>query len=172
MTTNLRYFAGVFLVALVLDQGSKAWILESLHYREIWVILPGFFDLTHVRNPGGAFSFLADAPQTARLTFFIATTLVAIGILFYFYAQLDAGSKLASAALGAILGGAVGNLTDRILHLEVIDFLDVHITNTYTWPTFNFADSFIVVGIGLLLIETFFESREPDAKGPHAPAES
>lgn len=170
MTTNLRYFAGVFFVALVLDQASKIWILENIHYREIWVILPGFFDLTHVRNPGGAFSFLADAPQTARLTFFISTTLVAIGILFYFFTRLAPGSKSASAALGAILGGAVGNLTDRVLHLEVIDFLDVHLTRSYTWPTFNLADSFIVVGISVLLIETFFEPGEPDTEGPQAPA--
>jgi signal peptidase II len=93
-------------------------------------------------------------------------------LLLIFFRQLEPGLRLVAASLGAILGGALGNLTDRIIHREVIDFLDFHIGSHY-WPTFNLADSFIVTGVGILLIEMFFEREaEPDpavASEPPAP---
>ena len=131
--------------------------MAKLHYGERLQVFPGFFDLTHVRNPGGAFSFLAQAAPEYRMVFFIGTTIVAIGLLLLFYRRLEPDMRLSAIALGTILGGALGNLIDRLAYGEVIDFLEVHLTASYTWPTFNLADSFIVVGVGILMLEIFLE---------------
>lgn len=164
VSTNLRWFLAMLLVSLPLDQASKQWILSGFHYGERQVVIPGVFDLTHVRNPGGAFSFFATAPAGQRMIFFIGTTLLAIGLLIVFYRRLEPGARVSAAALGMILGGAVGNLIDRIVYGEVIDFLDVHLWGGYTWPTFNLADSFIVVGVAILIVEIFVGEgeRPPD----------
>jgi signal peptidase II len=92
--------------------------------------------------------------------FFIGTTMIAIAMLLYFFRQLDSEERLPAVALGIVLGGAVGNLTDRILYGEVIDFLDVHLWGGYVWPTFNVGDSAIVIGVGLLIIEIFLAGDE------------
>lgn len=168
MAVKTRFFLGCFAVFLVLDQLTKFWIVQEFHYGEILVVIPGLFDLTHVRNPGGAFSFLANAPLVGRTAFFIGTSLVAIGLLLFFFYRLGPDVRLSSAALGGILAGAVGNLIDRLVYGEVIDFLDVHLLGGYTWPTFNLADSVIVVGIGILMVEVFFAGADstPDSTRP------
>ncbi len=165
------------LIVFPLDQASKHWILSKLAYGQRIEVIPGLFDLTHVKNPGGAFSFLADAPEGQRLVFFIGTTVIAIGLLIVFYAKLHANETLSATALGVVLGGALGNLTDRIRFGEVVDFLDVHLWGGYTWPTFNVADSAIVMGVALLILEVFLAgedeatTEEPDqadkATAPH-----
>jgi signal peptidase II len=158
---KLRFFLASLLVSLPLDQLTKYWIVGDFHYGEIVAVIPGFFDLTHVRNPGGAFSFFASGPPVQRMVFFIGTTLLAIGLLIVFFRRLEPQARLSALALGAILGGAIGNLIDRLYYGEVIDFLDFHLWGGYTWPTFNLADSFIVVGVGILMLEILFD-REPD----------
>jgi signal peptidase II len=85
-------------------------------------------------------------------------TLIAIGVLVAFYRRLEPDARLSAAALGTILGGAVGNLIDRLAYGEVVDFLDFHI-GAYTWPTFNVADMCIVVGVGVLVLEIFIADR-------------
>jgi signal peptidase II len=172
MVAKTKLFLIALLVSLPLDQLTKHWIIAEFHYGEVLPVIPGIFDLTHVRNPGGAFSFFANGPLEQRLVFFIGTTAIAILLLFVFFRRLEANSRLAATALGMILGGAMGNLIDRMLYAEVIDFLDVHLTPTYTWPTFNLADSFIVVGVALLIVETFGTRPEPRAeRAEAAPAE-
>jgi signal peptidase II len=136
-------------------------------------VIPGLFDLTYVRNPGGAFSFFAHGPFEQRMAFFVGTTAIAVVLLVIFYRRLEPEAKLSAFSLGMILGGALGNLFDRLIHTEVIDFIDVHLWSGYTWPTFNFADSFIVVGVVLLMVETFFADqaegeRPPEAEGAGA----
>ena len=123
-------------------------------------------------NPGGAFSLLADADPFFRTVFFLGMGVVALCLLGVFFYQLDREAWGTAAALGAVLGGALGNLTDRLLHGAVIDWIDVHITASYIWPTFNVADSCIVVGVLLLLVETFFEGAgdEPTDAAPVGPA--
>ena len=155
MELKTRLFLGIFLVGLVADQLTKLWIVENVHYGEILVWIPGFLDITHVRNPGGAFSFLANAPVVGRMTFFIGATIAAIVLLVMFFRRLEPEDRLAAFALGGILAGAVGNLIDRIAYGEVIDFIDVHLWSGYSWPTFNLADSLIVVGVGLLFFDLF-----------------
>ena len=100
----------------------------------------GFFYITHVRNPGAAFGLFHDGPPALRMTLFIGVSLVAILIVLSFYRRLAPGEKLSSLALGMILGGAVGNLIDRITRGEVVDFLHFRLWHGYSWPDFNFAD--------------------------------
>jgi len=160
MAPKTRWFVLMLGIALPLDQLSKWWIINNFHYAERLPLISGILDLTHVRNPGGAFSFFADGPFEQRMAFFIGSTALAVVLLLVFFRRLEPEVRLAAAALGTILGGALGNLTDRVLHGEVIDFIDVHLWSGYTWPTFNFADSFIVVGVAVLLIEIFLEPQE------------
>jgi signal peptidase II len=147
----------VFVVTLALDQLTKAWILARFHYGEQLVVIPDFFNLTHVRNPGGAFSFLATISGEVRQVFFLGTGLLAVVLLLAFFRRLGPREWLSAAAIGAVLGGALGNLTDRIAHGEVVDFLDFRLIGGYVWPTFNLADTWIVVGVAILLIEMFLE---------------
>jgi signal peptidase II len=161
MSPKLRCFLVPLLISLCADQITKRMVMSRFYYGESVSVIPGFFDLTYVRNPGGAFSFFASGPSELRLTFFIGTTLVAIGLLFVFYRRLESDALLSGAALGMILGGAVGNLIDRIAYGEVVDFLDFYI-GSFAWPTFNIADSCIVVGVSVLIYEMFMEGREPE----------
>lgn len=161
LSRKIRFFLPVFLISLTVDQWSKRWILDRFSYGEEWTLIPGFFSLTHVRNPGGAFSFLATMPEEVRQIFFLGTGVLAIVLLLVFLRRLEPGEWLAATAIGGVLGGAIGNLTDRVIHGEVIDFLDFTLWGGYVWPTFNVADCCIVVGVGILMLEMFFE-REPE----------
>jgi signal peptidase II len=164
MPLKLKWFLAIFVIVYPLDQLTKLWVIEHFYYRESLTIVSGFFDLTHVRNPGGAFSLFAAGDSDYRLTFFLAAGAVAVVLLLVFYRRLPGDAGLAAAALGGILGGALGNLTDRVVYGEVIDWLDFHI-GSYTWPTFNVADSCIVVGVCVLILEVFLnpENEEDDA---------
>jgi len=151
------YFVTAFVVGYGLDQLTKQWVVEALHYGRVISVIPGFFDLTHVRNPGGAWSLFAHGDASLRMPFFVGAAMLAIGLLLYFFRRLEPDMRLSALALGMVLGGALGNLTDRLRHGEVVDFLQFHLLFDYTFPTFNVADSLIVVGVILLMIETFFE---------------
>jgi signal peptidase II len=136
---------------LFLDQLTKTLIAQNLEIGQRIPIIAGFFDLTHMRNPGAAFSFLAQAPDWFRQPFFLVATGVAIAALLFFilYAQ-EEGLLVVAAA--SILGGAIGNLIDRLLYGEVIDFL-LFYWGDWAWPAFNVADSCITLGvIGLLWV--------------------
>ncbi|MGY8735989.1 MAG: signal peptidase II [bacterium] len=98
-----------------------------------------------------------------RFSFFLGTGALAIVLLLVFLRRLEPGEWLAATAIGGVLGGAIGNLTDRIVYGEVIDFLDFRLIGGYIWPTFNMADCWIVVGVGILMVQMFFE-EDPDAE--------
>jgi signal peptidase II len=121
-----------------------------------------------VRNPGAAFGLFAAAPAALRLTFFIGISLVAVGIILSFFHKLAPGDRLSALALGMILGGAIGNLVDRIRYGEVVDFLHFKLWQGYSWPDFNLADSFIVVGVGLLVLELLATEGEKSAPSESA----
>ncbi len=161
---NLRFFLPTFLFCLIVDQLTKSWVIERFAYGELLPVIPDFFNLTHVRNPGGAFSFLANMPEPIRQTFFLGTGVLAIGLLLVFLRRLEPGQWLSATAIGGVLGGAIGNLVDRVRFGEVIDFLDFRLIGGYVWPTFNMADSFIVVGVGILMFEMLFEP-DPEVEG-------
>ncbi len=163
MSPKTRAFVISLLIVFPLDQASKQWIISKIHYADRIEIIPGLFDLTHVRNAGGAFSFFADGPHEQRMVFFVGTTLIAIVLLLVFLRQLQSDEILPGTALGVVLGGALGNLTDRLRYGEVVDFLNVHLFGGYTWPTFNVADSAIVIGVTLLVAEIFLgKEQRPD----------
>ena len=163
-TSRKLLYAGIaFAITLPIDRFTKSWILGRFAYGEVQVVIPDFFNLTHVRNPGGAFSLLTSLPDFWRQSFFLGTGVLAIGLLLVFLVRLDPGERLAATAIGAVMGGAVGNLTDRVLYGEVIDFLDFTLWGGYVWPTFNMADCWIVGGVAVLMVGMFFEPEPPDA---------
>ena len=159
----------VFGITLLLDQLTKLWIVDRFNYGERWVVIPDFFNLTHVRNPGGAFSFLATMSEEFRQAFFLGTGVIAIVLLLAFFRRLENEEWRSAVAIGGVLGGAIGNLMDRVVYGEVIDFLDFRLFGGYIWPTFNLADSWIVVGVGILMLETFLEPNSDPAGSPSTP---
>lgn len=172
MTPKLRIAAAAFGVSLALDFISKRLISNFLSYTDRHEIIPGFFYLTHVRNPGAAFGFFSDGDATIRIWFFVIVSLFAIGIILSFFRQLAPGDRLNAFALGLILGGAIGNLIDRLWLREVVDFLHIKLWGGYSWPDFNFADSFIVVGVAILILELLAaegENRASAESGEHTP---
>jgi len=133
----------------------------SLH--ESLSVIPGFFDLTYVRNPGAAFGFLAQASPAFRSFFFSAVAVIAVFLILYFIIRHKEGTLLQATALSLISGGALGNLLDRVRFGEVVDFLDFYV-GSYHWPAFNVADSAISVGACLLLYEIFRKKeKQPEA---------
>ena len=139
------------LVVLVLDIATKRWV-ESLLLHGQQIPLTGFFNLVLTYNTGAAFSFLSDASGWQRW-FFSAIAASASGLIIYLLRK-HAADKLFCIALSLILGGALGNLWDRISLGHVVDFLDFHVSN-YHWPAFNVADSAIFLGAMLLIIDSF-----------------
>lgn len=170
LSRKLLWFVPTFVMTLAIDQITKIEIVDRFAYGERLVVIPGFFNLTHVRNPGGAFSFLATVSDGWRQGFFLGTGVLAIVLLLFFLRRLDAEEWLAPMAIGGVLGGAIGNLTDRIVYGEVIDFLDFRLIGGYVWPTFNMADCWIVVGVGILMVQMYFEEDPPEeeARAPSA----
>jgi signal peptidase II len=136
---------------LILDQITKYVIHTGLALHESIPVIPGFFSITYIRNPGAAFGFLAGASPAFRYVFFIAVTLFAIGLILHYLHAYAAEDHLLTVSLGMILSGALGNLIDRIRFGEVIDFLDFYIGVNH-WPAFNVADSAISCGAFVLFI--------------------
>ena len=160
MTAKSRFFFVAFAISLALDQITKTWVVETLAFSDRVSVIEGFFYLTHVRNPGAAFSLFAEAPIEIRAPFFFVTTLIAIGLILSFFRKLSPGDRLSALALGLILGGAVGNLLDRLIYGAVVDFLRLQLWVGYSWPDFNVADSSIVIGVALLVLELFASEGE------------
>jgi signal peptidase II len=145
--------AGIIAAAvLVLDQASKLWINAALPRYAHIEVLPQFLNIVHVRNPGIAFGLFQNIPESFRAALLIATTLLALGLLVFLLAQSQQNSRLERWNLALIMGGAVGNLIDRVRLGEVIDFVDAHWMNQYHWPAFNVADACISTGITFLVL--------------------
>jgi signal peptidase II len=140
-----------------LDQLTKWLIQQVLVFGHSLRVLP-FFDLVLVYNPGAAFSFLSSAPGWQR-ELFVAIALAASALIVYLVRK-HAHDRLFCFALSLILGGAVGNLIDRLWLGAVVDFLDVHALD-YHWPAFNLADSAITLGAGLLIWDSLRRPRQP-----------
>ena len=139
------------LLLVVLDQLTKYWVSASFGYGEARAVT-GFFNLVLTHNKGAAFSFLASAAGWQR-GLFIVIALVAIVVISVLLAR-HAGDKLFCLSLALILGGATGNVIDRIALGYVVDFLDFHLAGWH-WPAFNLADSAITVGAVLLVVDGF-----------------
>ena len=143
---------------LVLDQLSKIWADTQMYLYQSIPVFPGF-SITYAHNYGAAFSFLSEAGGWQRWFFAILAATISIGILVWIK-QLKPYETLSAISLSLILGGALGNLIDRVIYGYVIDFLDVYY-HTYHWPVFNIADSAVTVGVGFMLYESFMQ-KEPE----------
>lgn len=145
----------ISILVVLLDQTSKFWMSSHLALHESWDLIPHLrLFLSH--NTGAAFSFLGSKPLLAFYFFSSFSVLVIIGLLIWLY-RAPASSRLFSVALTLIIGGAIGNLIDRIRFGFVVDFIDVYVGNWH-WPIFNVADSAICVGAVLLAIDSLESS--------------
>lgn len=145
------------VLVIVLDQLSKGLMTAWLELHQTVAVLP-FFNLTLAHNYGAAFSFLASAGGWQRWFFILLGVGVSL-VLIIWLKRLGQAARLEAASLALILGGAIGNVIDRVLHGYVIDFLDVYY-DSYHWPAFNIADSAICVGAALLILDSFRRKTE------------
>ena len=155
---NILFLAITVLVVL-LDQATKAWIISTVRLYDSFAVIGGLFNITHVRNPGAAFCFLAATSPLFRYIFFIAVTLAAILLILHYLRVSRIEETSLVSALALILSGAVGNLIDRVRFGEVVDFLDVYL-GSYHWPAFNVADSAITVGVAILIMVLIMRRKE------------
>ena len=166
MTFKLdRLFAAAAAGALGLDLWTKHLVLQRFALGETLPLIPGFA-LTYVRNPGAAFSLLANANSGLRVPFFLGVVVLATLAVFWMLRATETADRVSRFGLGLILGGALGNAFDRVRFGEVVDFIEVGVRAVYVWPIFNAADSAVCVGVGLLLWRAFRPMKGVDASDP------
>jgi len=154
----MKLWLTLALPLYVIDQITKALVLRNIPLHESIPVIPGFFNLTYVQNTGAAFGMMKD-----NNWFFIglaSTALVVLAVLTWKNVFRDPFSRVASALL---VSGVVGNLTDRILHGFVVDFVDVILPWYGHWPAFNVADSCIFVAAGLFILSSFLDGKKKPA---------
>jgi signal peptidase II len=179
MSGTLRYSLYALLSGgiVLLDQWTKAMVRQQMHLQESIPIIPHLFNLTYIRNPGAAFGLFVGMDKGVRTLFFLAITVAAVGVIGYFFVAsiredlcvARAGGPAPSRhnrwlriGLALVLGGAIGNLIDRIRYGEVVDFLDWYL-GSHHWPAFNVADSSITIGVSILLAAAFFLQHPADS---------
>ncbi len=168
-------FITVSVLLVAADQVSKILVVQNIRYmRERIDVIPGFFSLVHTQNPGAAIGLFGDLPPAIRLSIFGVFTVIAVGVIISFMWQLPRDDRFQSLTLGLIFSGAIGNAIDRIHKQTVTDFLLVYTDQpaikewllehlgTNEYPTFNIADSAIVVGVGLFLVRYLFMDDSDD----------
>ena len=147
----------LFFLFLALDQGTKLLAMTSMELHETVEIIPGWFNLTYVRNPGAAWSMLAGFPWLL-LGFGVA----AAALIVIFFRRWSEGFPERYCALGLIESGIVGNSIDRLWHGSVIDFFHVHCYNYYHYPIFNVADCAICIGVGIFVLSSLLRKNGPE----------
>jgi signal peptidase II len=176
-------FAVVSVLMIVADQVTKILVVRNIRYmRESIDVIPGFLSFVHTLNPGAAIGLFGDLPVAIRLSIFGVFTVIAVGVIISFLWQLPRDDKFQSLTLGLIFSGAIGNAIDRIHKQSVTDFIRVYTEHpgleawlrehvgTNEYPTFNIADSAIVVGVGLFLVRYLFldDTEEADESAEEA----
>ena len=155
----------VTLSVLALDQATKFAIQRFLEPGERVALIKGFLYLAHERNPGAAFGLLSTVPGNLRLPVFAAIFAVAALVVWSIHRSLAPGERAAVVALACVLGGASGNLIDRVIRDgEVIDLLYLRLWSGYTWPDFNLADTAIVLGVLGLMLQLLANEGESRAR--------
>lgn len=148
------------LIIVILDQATKLFIARSIHLDDTIPVVEGFFNLVHIRNRGMAFGMMNRPELGPAFYILVCVTLLAIMLLIYWLMHIGQGNRGLKFGLSLILGGATGNLIDRVFQKEVIDFLDFFI-GRFHWPSFNIADSAITIGTVLVLLNlVFFKAAE------------
>jgi len=186
------FFGAVAAISLILDVLSKAWAEIVLSRRPFdspsLVLVPQHLTLTIAYNKGGAWGLLQDAAETVRRPFFFAVSVLAVLFIVSLYSKLGRGQRALMWGLPLVLGGALGNLSDRVTRSSVIDFIDYradwvlsmngaiakavpHWGLTDHWPTFNVADIAICIGVGLMAVDMFTARRGSERRSePVGPA--
>jgi signal peptidase II len=149
----------IVLIVVVLDRWTKHVVAQRISLYSHIQIIPGFFRLTHTENTGAAFSLFADSTGPWKTVFLIGFSVVALAVVSFLLWKNNHGQIATGIGLSLIMGGALGNLWDRVARGRVVDFLLFYIKR-YQWPVFNLADSAIVVGAGLLVIEILFAKTD------------
>jgi signal peptidase II len=154
---NRKYltFGWIVLFLIILDQLTKIYIHTQFRLGESISVIEGFFNITYVRNTGAAFGILSDSHETFRHMFFLSVPIIAVVIIVMMLRTTPDLDKWQIWSLSGIAGGALGNYIDRLRFGYVVDFLDFHLKEVYSYPAFNVADSAIVCGVfilGLLII--------------------
>lgn len=155
----------IALTVVLVDRWSKHIVAQRIRLYSHIQVIPGLFRITHTENTGAAFSLFADSPapwKTAMLIAFSALALVVVGVLLW---KNDVDHVATGVGLSLIMGGALGNLWDRLARGRVVDFLLVYVKR-YEWPVFNLADSAIVIGAALLILEILFARKHTETIFP------
>lgn len=163
--SRLRDWRGWLLalsaLIIALDRTTKHWVSHHIAEGNVIVVIPHVFAISHVQNPGAAFSMFADSPHPDRTRWMLTLfAILASVVVFIILLRVGRRLTLAAVSLALILGGAIGNAWDRVAYGTVVDFLQVHIVH-YHWPDFNCADSAIVIGGILLLFDSLRPRKEP-----------
>ena len=158
-------YLGMVTAVVFLDQITKRWVQRSIGARESRTIIDGFLSLTHGRNPGIAFGVLSEGSLPFQALALTLLGLAAVVALVVYAIRIPLVNRLRLVALSLVIGGAVGNLVDRIRYGSVVDFIHVY-WRTHQWPDFNVADSAISVGVTLLVLESLFAPRKTSEARP------
>ncbi len=148
--------AVISALVVALDQVTKTIVQQTINPYYSIKVIPGFFNLTHVYNPGGAFGFAADQSATVRAVLFLFVSALALIFIFYFYKKTPDSYRMLTTGLALIFGGAIGNLIDRIRFGTVVDFLDFYFRGMH-WPSFNIADIAISAGMIIFVYHILFK---------------
>jgi signal peptidase II len=154
-----RIYPVIILALLSIDQLTKALVARSILFQSSKSIIPGFFNLTHIRNRGAIFGFFSHSESRVLFIFLTLVSLVALGLVIYYFFKTPSSQRYMKISLSVILAGALGNLIDRIIRGYVIDFLDFYIKNWH-WPSFNVADACITIGAFLLIFILVFKREK------------
>lgn len=170
MPSNLKRTLSYLLISIlviVLDQLSKWYFVNNFNLYDSVVLIPDWFNFTRLHNYGAAFSFLSEAGGWQRWFFFGLAISVSTYLVYWLY-TLKTSQRILSLALVMVIGGAIGNAIDRIIHGYVVDFIDVSLPFIplkifNPWPAFNIADSAIFIGAALLIIDALFFAEKDDS---------
>jgi signal peptidase II len=144
----------VAVAVIGVDRWTKLWITAALDRGEVIHVIPGLLSIVHVRNPGAAFGLLAGAASPWREFALVAISAAAVVGFAWMLNRMPRHAVAERTATAAVIGGAIGNLYDRVAYGEVVDFVDVYVGHWH-WPAFNVADSAITVGIVVLILQAF-----------------
>jgi signal peptidase II len=152
-----KYFL-ITLGVLILDHLTKARISTSMSLYDAIEIIPGYLRISYVRNSGVAFGLFDGHPSPWKPYLLSAMAVVAVVVIAVYSRRMPPTRVLLQSALAVTAGGIIGNFLDRIMHGSVVDFIELHIRDSFHWPTFNVADSAITIGIAMLLIDALKHS--------------
>ena len=163
-----RYVFGAVLIGgvAVLDLFIKRIVARSFYLGESVEVIPGFFSLTYILNPGAAFGLLSSLNTSLRIPFLLVSGILGLSFIVHLYLGPLGKKQLLAVGLPLIAAGAIANLYERVTAGAVVDYLDFYI-NRYHWPMFNVADASISVGVALVLLDSFMDRASGDTTAPN-----